>query len=325
MKTPGYESDRFRVMKASWSPDGLGRAREVAKDWDRSPGELIAASSGDKLFATAANFGQRSIFEIDLNSGSVRTIVRDGSSGGIQETPSGLLYSQSNLKSPAELFHRDAATGEVAAVTDINREAVDAVAMGDYEQFRFEGHAGEEVYGYLVKPFDYADGVRYPIAFLVHGGPQGSFGNNFHYRWNPQAYAGAGYAVVMIDFHGSVGYGQAFTDSIQGDWGGKPLEDLKKGFAHALFRYPVSRRHSRLCSRRLLRWLHDELDRWLVVQRLPLPGESRRRLRPALDVLHHRGALVPRTRVRRSLTSSPLRASRSTTRSISSRTSARRR
>ncbi|MYJ25580.1 MAG: S9 family peptidase, partial [Holophagales bacterium] len=79
---------------------------------------------------------------------------------------------------------------------------------------------------------------RYPVAFLIHGGPQGSFGNSFHYRWNPQAYAGAGYAAVMIDFHGSVGYGQDFTDSIRGDWGGKPLEDLQKGLAAALDRYP---------------------------------------------------------------------------------------
>ncbi len=76
------------------------------------------------------------------------------------------------------------------------------------------------------------------MAFLIHGGPQGSFGNDFHYRWNPQAYAGAGYAVVTIDFHGSTGYGQAFTDSITGDWGGKPLEDLQEGLLAALDRYP---------------------------------------------------------------------------------------
>ena len=73
---------------------------------------------------------------------------------------------------------------------------------------------------------------------MIHGGPQGSFGNTFHYRWNPQVYAGAGYAALMIDFHGSVGYGQAFTDSIRDDWGGKPLEDLKRGLEAAIARYP---------------------------------------------------------------------------------------
>ncbi|GAH28676.1 unnamed protein product, partial [marine sediment metagenome] len=97
----------------------------------------------------------------------------------------------------------------------------------DYEQFSFKGSNDEDVYCYVVKPVDFDPNQNYPVAFLIHGGPQGSFGNMFHYRWNPQAYAGAGYAVVMVDFHGSTGYGQYFTDSIRGDWGGKPLEDLQ--------------------------------------------------------------------------------------------------
>jgi dipeptidyl aminopeptidase/acylaminoacyl peptidase len=85
---------------------------------------------------------------------------------------------------------------------------------------------------------DFDPAKKYPVAFLIHGGPQGSFGNHFHYRWNPQAYAGAGYAAVMVDFHGSTGYGQAFCDAIQGDWGGGPLEDLQKGLAAALAKHP---------------------------------------------------------------------------------------
>ena len=109
--------------------------------------------------------------------------------------------------------------------------------LGEYEQFSFKGANGDTVYGYVMKPWNYEPGKKYPVAFLVHGGPQGSFGNHWHYRWNPQVYAGAGYAAVIIDFHGSTGYGQAFTDAISGDWGGKPLEDLKKGLAAALAKY----------------------------------------------------------------------------------------
>ena len=89
-----------------------------------------------------------------------------------------------------------------------------------------------------MKPWNATPGGKYPIAFLVHGGPQGSFGNGWSYRWNPQVYAGAGYATVFIDFHGSTGYGQKFTDSISNDWGGKPLEDLQKGLAAAVAKYP---------------------------------------------------------------------------------------
>jgi dipeptidyl aminopeptidase/acylaminoacyl peptidase len=88
-----------------------------------------------------------------------------------------------------------------------------------------------------MKPANFEPGKKYPVAFIVHGGPQGSMSNDWHYRWNPQTYAGAGYAVVFIDFHGSDGYGQAFTDSISTDWGGRPLEDLQKGWAHALAAY----------------------------------------------------------------------------------------
>ena len=93
------------------------------------------------------------------------------------------------------------------------------------------------MHGYVVKPANYVPGKKYPVAFLIHGGPQGSFGNGWSYRWNPQTYAGQGFAVVMVDFHGSAGYGQAFTDAISQHWGDRPLEDLQKGWAAALAKY----------------------------------------------------------------------------------------
>ena len=106
--------------------------------------------------------------------------------------------------------------------------------MGEALPLEFVGANKDTVRGLVVKPVDFDPGKKYPVAFLIHGGPQGSFGNRWNFRWNPQTYAGAGYAVVMIDFHGSTGYGQAFTDAIQDDWGGKPLQDLKLGLAAAL-------------------------------------------------------------------------------------------
>ena len=117
------------------------------------------------------------------------------------------------------------------------------------------------MHGYVVKPWNYEEGKKYPVAFLIHGGPQGSFGNGWSYRWNPQTYAGQGYAVVMIDFHGSTGYGQAFTDAISQDWGGKPLEDLQKGWAAAQKKYAFLDGEQRLRARRQLRRLHGQLDR----------------------------------------------------------------
>jgi dipeptidyl aminopeptidase/acylaminoacyl peptidase len=173
-----------------------------------------------------------------VDDGQVGTVVRDGSVHGFSAAGGRIVYALSDLKSPAELYSVRPNGAGVRQLTEINREKVAVARMGDFEQFTFAGWNGETVYGYVVRPVDFDPGRKYPVAFLIHGGPQGSFGNVFHYRWNPQAYAGAGYAAVMVDFHGSVGYGQAFTDSIRGDWGGKPLVDLQKGLAAAIERYP---------------------------------------------------------------------------------------
>lgn len=132
-------------------------------------------------------------------------------------------------KSADQIFVTDAvARGPLQAITSATGEVLQQVRLGDFEQFSFKGWNDETVYGYVVKPYDYQPGKKYPVAFLIHGGPQGSFGNSWGYRWNPQTYAGQGYAVVMIDFHGSTGYGQAFTDAITQHWGDRPLEDLQK-------------------------------------------------------------------------------------------------
>jgi hypothetical protein len=134
------------------------------------------------------------------------------------------MYALDTLRSPAELWSITKEGGDPKPVTKRNEAKVRAARMGDYEPFAFVGAKNDRVMGFIVKPADFQEGKRYPVAFLIHGGPQGSFGDHFHYRWNPQAYAGAGYAAVMIDFHGSTGYGQAFTDAINGDWGGAPYD-----------------------------------------------------------------------------------------------------
>jgi dipeptidyl aminopeptidase/acylaminoacyl peptidase len=147
-------------------------------------------------------------------------------------------FTRNSLKSGDQIFVGGIDGAPVRAITPSAGEMLKDVAFGEYEQFEFKGWNGDTVRGYVVKPWNYQEGQRYPVAFLIHGGPQGSFGDGWSYRWNPQTYAGAGYAVVMIDFHGSTGYGQAFTDAVSQDWGGKPLEDLQQGLATALKSYP---------------------------------------------------------------------------------------
>jgi dipeptidyl aminopeptidase/acylaminoacyl peptidase len=234
MARPGYEADRTRVVVMDWP---AGAARVLTEAWDRSAGALAWSADGGTLFTSAPNLGQSSIFAIDARSGLVATLVVAGTNAFVGQAGERLVFAHDDLKSPVELYSCARDGKDVRAITRLNAERAAAARMGDFEQFTFTGAHGDTVYGYVMKPADFVAGTKYPVAFLIHGGPQGSFGDHFHYRWNPQAYAGAGYAAVFIDFHGSVGYGQAFTDAIRGDWGGAPYEDLMKGLDHALSTY----------------------------------------------------------------------------------------
>ncbi len=234
MAQPGYEADRSRIVLYSWP---AGKKRILTENWDRSPSSICWSADCKTIYATADNIGQKSLFAIDVKTGSVRTIIKDGSVSSIGIAGDKLIFGLDNFCSPAELYSAKPDGSNIIKITSINSDKIAAARMGEYEQFSFKGWNNEIVYGYVFKLIDFDPGKKYPVAFLIHGGPQGSFSNTFHYRWNPQCFVGAGYAVVMVDFHGSTGYGQTFTDSIRGDWGGKPLEDLKKGLAAALQRY----------------------------------------------------------------------------------------
>ena len=235
MKRPGFEADRYRVILMGTR---TGRKRVLAEEWDRSPGTLTWSSDSKTLYTSAGNLGQDSIFAIDVINGETTTVIEQGSNSLAGLAGDRIFFTADNLKSPADIYSCAIDGSDIKQVTSVNAETLESISFGDFEQFSFKGWNDETVWCYIVKPAGFEKNKRYPVAFLIHGGPQGSFGNHFHYRWNPQSYAGAGYAVVMVDFHGSTGYGQAFTDSISKDWGGKPLVDLKMGLQAALDRYP---------------------------------------------------------------------------------------
>jgi len=214
-----------------------GARREVAADWDRSADTLQWSADGRSLFVIAGDVGQTKLFQIDATSGAVVPITGPGHVSAFEQTPSGFVFAQDSLTSPTELYVKTFRGRELPRrITDVNPQ-LDTRLFGEAEQFSFPGWNNAEVHGYVIKPAEYVEGRKYPVAFLIHGGPQGSFGNSWSYRWNPETYAGAGYAVVMIDFHGSTGYGQGFTDAISQHWGDRPLEDLQKGWAAAQARY----------------------------------------------------------------------------------------
>ena len=234
-RRPGFEADRFTV----WLMDAAtGAKRELTGAWDRSAGPLQWSRDGQALYTTADEDGATKLFRIDAATGAVRAVTSAGHVSAFE--PAGalaLVTLQDSMAAPAQVYLQPAAGGAATALTRADPRLA-GVASAAYDRFRFKGWNGDTVSGWIVKPVGFQPGRRYPVAFLIHGGPQGTWEDGWSYRWNPQVYAARGYGVVMVDFHGSTGYGQAFTDAISGHWGDRPLEDLQKGWAAALSQEP---------------------------------------------------------------------------------------
>jgi len=243
MARPGFEADRFALKLLSLD---TGTVRELAADWDRSVAGLAWTADSQALVVNGDDLGQHPLVRIDVRSGARTRLTSEGATTQFVVGRDFIVTALQSLTAPAD-FYRVALPGKkdktITAsagpqrLTNVNAARLAEVRLGKAEQFSFAGANGETVYGYVMQPWNTEPGRKYPIAFIVHGGPQSSFANNWSYRWNPQIYAGAGYAAVFIDFHGSPGYGQAFTDSISQDWGGKPLQDLQLGLEAATKRF----------------------------------------------------------------------------------------
>ena len=233
MARPGYEADRQVLMLRDLS---TGETRKLTDAWDRSVASIIWAPDGKSLYVTAQDVLDHPVFRVDAASGKVEKLKAsneafDGNVGDVTPLPGGgLLYSRNSALAPTDLYARDA-KGKVSQLTNVNAAQLAQFDQVEFDRLQFAGANGDKVWGIILKPVNPAQKI--PVAFVVHGGPQGSFGNSWSTRWNPRLIAQQGYGVVSIDFHGSTGYGQAFTDSISKDWGGKPLQDLKLGLAAA--------------------------------------------------------------------------------------------
>ncbi|MDQ2702762.1 MAG: S9 family peptidase [Pseudomonadota bacterium] len=234
MERPGFEADRFALMAMDLAS---GATRVIAPEWDRSADGITLSNDGKTIYTPAQDLGQHPLFAVDIASGEATRVIADGSIGSFSIAGPSNVFTRNSMKSGNQVVTGGIGEAPERAITPSASEMLPDVAFGQYEQFSFKGWNDETVHGFVVKPWNYEAGKEYPVAFLIHGGPQGSFGDGWSYRWNPQTYAGQGYAVVMIDFHGSTGYGQAFTDAISQHWGDRPLEDLQKGWAAAQQQY----------------------------------------------------------------------------------------
>jgi dipeptidyl aminopeptidase/acylaminoacyl peptidase len=232
MARAGYEADR-QVLKLR--DLATGQVRALTQDWDRSVASIAWAPDSKSLYVTAQDTQEQPIFTVDAKSGKVTRLTQQGVVSAVLPTRTGAVFAMNSLTAPDDFY---TLTGKkVTRLTSVNAAKLAGIDMPKVDRFSFAGANGDTVWGYSVRPASLAAGAKAPVAFIVHGGPQGSSNNSWSYRWNPAVFAGAGYAVVSVDFHGSTGYGQAFTDAIRNNWGGWPLEDLQKGLAAATAKF----------------------------------------------------------------------------------------
>jgi dipeptidyl aminopeptidase/acylaminoacyl peptidase len=237
MERPGYEADRRRVVLQDVAS---GRRRVLTAAWDRSPGSIAWLPDGRGLIVTAEDLGRDRMFRVEAIEGPGRVVPlpSEGSCSAVSVAKGDrLVFLRQSMTAPAEVYAARLDGKDARALTSVNASRLANIRFSAPEEFWFQGARGDKVHGWLLRPVGFEAGRRYPIAFMIHGGPQGAWTDQFHYRWNHEIYAAAGYVTVAINFHGSTGYGQAFTDAIRMDWGGAPYEDLMKGLDYVIERY----------------------------------------------------------------------------------------
>jgi len=238
MKRPGFEADRFGVF---FYDEASKTIREIDPHWDRSAEQIAFSGDSRSLYVEATDTQTVRIFQMDIRSGRVEPLTTGGHVGGfdVAHTQTGdlLTFTKDTMAGPAQVFVMKPGSAPVQ-LTHVGESELEGVQMSPYESFMFKGWNNEVVHGWIVKPSGWTPGRKFPTVFLIHGGPQGSWEDSWSSRGNPQVWAGWGYGVVMVDFHGSTGYGQAFTDAISNHWGDRPLEDLQKGWAAAQTKAP---------------------------------------------------------------------------------------
>jgi dipeptidyl aminopeptidase/acylaminoacyl peptidase len=239
MARAGFEADKesFVVYQRE-----LGQSRALAADWDRSVGSFAWTPDSKMIFFGAEDNGESPIWALPLDAKEPAIIARTHADDLVFSNDGRMLFfSRVSIQAPSEIARIDVSgTGKSAVipVTRMNESLLSQIEMPPLELFTFKGAENADVWGFLIKPPGFDPAKKYPLKFLIHGGPQGAWGDSWTYRWNAELFAANGYVVVMINFHGSTGYGQKFTDSISGDWGGKPYVDLMKGLDYVEKTYP---------------------------------------------------------------------------------------
>jgi dipeptidyl aminopeptidase/acylaminoacyl peptidase len=244
----GFEADKWRLLVLDRRS---GQTQNLTEKFDRSVGSFTWMSPLDVIAFAAEDHGEAPLYTAHI------TLAGDGKGLGAGQIfpgpkvhaddlafrPNNVFLTRASIAAPNEIWKWTLASEQtseesVGAVTHMNDALLSQIDMQPLESFTFKGANNDDVQGFIIKPPGFDPAKKYPLKFLIHGGPQGAWGNSWSYRWNAQLFAASGYVVVMINFHGSTGYGQKFTDSISGDWGGKPYVDLMRGLDYVEKTFP---------------------------------------------------------------------------------------
>ncbi len=206
-----------------------GQDRALTGEIDLSCQNWFWSGDGQTIYFQAEDRAMLSIFSIPANGGSHTEVFRGGTNTGVALAgPDKLVFAHNNLSAPADIYRLEMGTGTAIQMTRFNDEIVQDIAWGAIENVTYEGAGGAEVQMFINYPPDYNPSVKYPLVMMIHGGPHGTFGDQFHFRWNSQLFASPGYIVAFPNFHGSTSFGQDFAMSIHGQHADKPFEDIMK-------------------------------------------------------------------------------------------------
>ena len=232
----GYESDRFRLVVYERAS---GKITNLTEQFDRWVDSIAWSPDSKRLYFTAEDKGESPIYTVPVSGGKVKEVTR-GSNSDLAVTPDGktLVFGRVSVMAPTEIYSLPLGAKNGSALTHVNEAVLSKVEMQPLEAFWFVGSQQVKVQGFLIKPPNFDPGKKYPVKFLIHGGPQGAWGDSWSYRWNEELFAANGYVIVTVNPRGSTGYGQRFIDDINGDWGGRAYLDLMMGLDYAERTYP---------------------------------------------------------------------------------------
>ncbi|MFA6233219.1 MAG: S9 family peptidase [Bacteroidota bacterium] len=258
MARAGYEADKYDLKVYDRTN---GKTTLLTEGVDRSVEEVVWTKDGKRLLFTAQDGTYKSLFEVPAAGGDVLRVIKGmlelqyAHKDTVQTIELGtyrhdfrlhpdgerLVFLGERQNYPTEIMsirYDGKRLSDIRQITKTNTSLIDSIAMPEPEIFTFKSFDGAEVQGWIIVPPDFDVKKKYPMIYLVHGGPQGVWADNFHYRWNTALFAAPGFVIVTVNCRGSQGFGQAFTDGVNGDWGGAPYKDLMTGLDFVLKKYP---------------------------------------------------------------------------------------